>query len=235
MAVSVITALLIFELVKKREMAESTRLQKAKEKDDRIREEVLNWANPILGTVQDLRERLGNVLRHQAYSALHPEYTTTGQWSISYDYFINSTLYYFGVYFAYALALRNSLSFELFQAQEEKDELLRALNLVDSALGQFPPSYRCSGQDQQVFSLEQRSIGFVLLRDNNGNQCVSYPEFRGALEEGKYAEIFSPLKKLLERLTPSPDDCRWKRLEIVDLELAKVDEVCRKVLSPRRA
>jgi hypothetical protein len=78
-------------------------------------------------------------------------------------------------------------------------------------------------------------MGSLLLRDTSGNQCISYSEFRDVLEEDRYAQFFLPLKKLLERLTPSPDDCRWKRLETFDVSLTTVEAVCRKVLTPQRA
>ncbi len=40
---------------------------------DRIREQVVRWANPILGSVMDLTNRLQNVLRNEGYFALSPE------------------------------------------------------------------------------------------------------------------------------------------------------------------
>jgi hypothetical protein len=228
--VSFITAWLTFEFVKKRELAENLRLETTKERDDRIREEVIRWANPILGSVRDIRRRIDNILRHQGYPVLHPEYTQSGQFSISYDYFMNSSLYYFGEYFSYALALRSSLSFELFRSQDEKDKLLKALDSVESAFGAYPPHYSCSGEDRQVFTLQQRSMGSALLSDKDGNQCISYPKFCEALEDDSYAVIFSPLKDFLERLTPSPSDCRWMRLEAVYAALTEVDAVCQKIL-----
>jgi hypothetical protein len=261
--VSVGSAWLIFQLVKKREMAEGLRIEVEKlelvrkpelaqtllneiesqrekirfeqEKDryERIRMEILRWANPILGAVEDLRWRLDNILRQKGYLALNPEYKETPHWSISYDYFFHSTLYLFGVYFAYAEALREELSFELFQDQEEKKELFSALASVGTALSGFPPPYRCTGGDRQVFHLEQRSIGSVVLRAEDRTRCISYPDFRDKLSSEKFNLTFSPVRQLLEGVEPSPDNCRWKRLEAVNTALAQVDEVCRKVLRPR--
>jgi hypothetical protein len=119
------------ELVKKPELEVTLRneierqrgiieLEKAREKEERVREEVLRWANPILGAVEDLYERLGNILFGRGISALHPDNTESGQWSVSYDYFMYSTLYYFGVYFAYALALRNTLALSSFRIRRRR-------------------------------------------------------------------------------------------------------------------
>lgn len=261
--VSVGSAWLIFQLVKRREMAEGLRieieklelvkkpelaqallneiegqreklrLEREKDRNERIRTEILRWANPILGAVEDLRGRLDNVLRRMGYFALNPEYKETLQWSISYDYFIQSTLYLFSVYFAYAEALREQLSFELFRDQEEKRELFSALASVGAALGDFPPPYSCTGGDRQVFHLEQRSIGSVVLREDDRTRCISYPDFRGKLSNEEFGLTFSPLRKLVEGIEPSTGDCRWKRLEAVDAALAQVNEVCRKILQPR--
>jgi hypothetical protein len=261
--VSVGSAWLIFQLVKKREMAEGLRieieklelvkkpelaqallneiegqreklrLEQEKDRNERIRAEILRWANPILGAVEDLNRRLANILRQRGYFALNPAYKETSQWSISYDYFMQSTLYLFSVYFAYAEALQEELSFELFRDQEEKKELFSALVSVGKALGDFPPSYSCTGGDRQVFHLEQRSIGSVVLREDDRTRCISYPAFRDKLSDDKFSLTLSPLQKLLESVEPGPGNCRWKRLEAVDAALTQVDEVCRKILQPR--
>lgn len=260
--VSVTTAWLTFELVKRREMAEglrlevkkldlitkpqlaetlrneierqreTIRLEQEKEKAIRIRQEVLRWANPILGAVRNLRGRLDNILRQAGYLALSPEYKESSQWSISYDYFIRSTLYLFGVYFAYTEALMDELNFELFRDQEEKEKLFQALASVGGALSSFPPAYHCSGIDRQVFHLEQSSMGSTLLRrDHDRVRCIAYPDFLDQLDNEKTSLIFSPMRKLLESLEPNPDDCRWKRLEATDTALAEVDTVCQRILS----
>lgn len=261
--VSVGSAWLIFQLVKKREMEEGLRieieklelvkkpelaqallseiegqreklrLEQEKDRDERIRAEILRWANPILGAVEDLHRRLENILRRMGYFALNPEYKETLKWSISHDYFIQSTLYLFSVYFAYAEALQEELSFELFRDQEEKGELFSALASVVTALSVFPPSYSCIGGDRQVFHLEQRSIGSVVLREDDRTRCISYPDFLDKLSNEKFSLTLSPLRKLLEGVEPGSGDCRWKRLEAVDAALAQVDEVCRKILQPR--
>jgi hypothetical protein len=260
--VSVGSAWLIFQLVKKREMAEGLRieieklelvkkpelaqallneiesqreklrLEQEKDRNERIRAEILRWANPILGAVEDLHKRLNNILCQMGYVALNPAYKESPQWSISYDYFMQSTLYLFSVYFAYAEALQEELSFELFRDQEEKRELFNALASVGKALSDFPPSYSCTGGDRQVFHLEQRSIGSVVLREDDRTRCISYPDFRDKLGDIKFSLTLSPLQKLLEGVEPG-SGCRWKRLDAVDTALAQVDEVCRKILQPR--
>jgi hypothetical protein len=73
-------------------------------------------------------------------------------------------------------------------------------------------------------------MGSVILRRSDGVECISYSEFREKFNEETYALVFLPLKKLVEGLTPSPDDCRWDRLNAVYRTLAEVDKTCQKVL-----
>src|SRR5262249_53286505 len=145
-------------------------------------------------------------------------------------YFMNSTLYLFGVYFAQTQALRESLSFELFRNQRDKNKLFEALASVGEALGNFPPPYHCSGDDRQVFHLEQRSMGDILLREADHSRCISYSDFLNKLHDDRFSMVFLPLRKLLEGVEPTPDGCRWKRLDNIHTALARVDTACRKVL-----
>src|SRR6185312_9293907 len=125
-------------------------------------------------------------LHRQGYVALNPEYKETDSWSISFEYFIHSTLYFFGMYFAYAEALREELSFELFRDQEEKEELFKALASVGKALSSYPPPYHCTGGDRQVFHIEQRAIGSMVLREDDRTRCISYPDFQDKLNDEKF-------------------------------------------------
>ncbi|MCW2878355.1 MAG: hypothetical protein JWQ95_2455 [Sphaerisporangium sp.] len=226
--VSVVTAWLVFVLVTKRQMINADQMRREQEKSDRIREEVHRWSNPILGSVRDLRGRLDNILHREGYAALAPEFQPPPNWSISHDYFIRSSLYMFGVYFAYAGAMRDSLSFELFESQKEKEQLLHGLAKVGRALSDYPAPDGCSGKDVQVFHLEQRAMGALLLLED-GRRCISYPEFIDKLAEPGFARAFKPLQDLLVEARPQ-DACRWRRLERVNVALGALDDVCKNLL-----
>ena len=260
--VSTLTAWLTFQLVKKRELAESLRievakldlikkpelaqvlqneLQKAREvlrleedrdRERRVRQEIIRWANPILGAVGDLRARLGNILNDGAYVALDPRWDpkSNPNWSISYDYFMRSTLYLFANYFARTRMLEETLSFELFNSQAEKDQLFEALRSVSKALGSYPPGYTCSGLDIQVFRLQQRALGeLIIRRENDSDRCWTYPEFVDGMKKAEVSDHFASLQQLLERVRPD-DDCRWKRLIETNRALQELDTVCRDLL-----
>ncbi len=207
-------------------------LEAENSREERIRQEVIRWANPILGTVKDLESRLRNILYNKGYQVLSEESQKQIDlnWSISYDYFMYSTLYLFGQYFAWVQMLQEELNFELFQSQQEKDKFFEAVEKVSSSLGSFPPNYRCSGKDTQLFRLQQRAIGeLLILRENDQRKCLSYPEFLLKLSDHNFNQHLKPLRSLLEDVDPQ-DDCRWKRLEATQQALIELKSRCEELL-----
>ncbi len=173
------TSWLTYRFIKRREILEALELEGQGEKEERIRQEVVRWANPILAAVKGLESRFSNILDYAGYLVLSENYErrVDSGWSISYDYFMHSTLYLFGQYFAWILMLQESLNFELFESQKEKDEFFEAIQRVTSTLSSFPPDFGCTGKDAQVFSLQQRAIGELFLTDRRGGRwCSGSPE-----------------------------------------------------------
>ena len=80
---------------------------------DRIRTEILRWSNPILGAVTDLRARLVNILKDKAHLALRRTRPSelSDDWSITYEYFMPSTLFLFAQYFHWVQRLKVEMSF----------------------------------------------------------------------------------------------------------------------------
>lgn len=139
-------------------MARQLDLTDEQNRRERVRQETLKWANPILEAVRNLRSRLDNILDN-GYPALSPNWQPTSGWSLTHDYFLTSTLYLFAVYFGYVESLRRSISFEMSQAEEDKDQMFEELDRVSSALGRFPPKWACDGPDAQVFPAAATSSG----------------------------------------------------------------------------
>ena len=208
------------------------RIQSELSSDERIRQEIILWANPILNAVQTIDYRLDNILNHAGYLALDKNYDSSKNinWSITYSYFMNSTLYAFGSYFSWVRMLEEKLSFELFRSHTDKDNFFTALNAVMRALSTFPPPYSCSGRDIQVFRMQQIAIGEMLSKQAQKPACITYDEFLNNLQTPNFQQRLSPLRELLESLTPE-DDCRWKRLQSTHEALKSLSELCRKLLN----
>lgn len=209
-----------------------TRVAEASQaRNDRIRGEVLKWANPIFGAVGDLKSRLANILNEGAYPALWSARTgpVAPGWTISYDYFMPSTLFLFGTYFYWVQRLRDELSFELFESQTDKDDFLARTLAVSKALGDFPMKPKpCVGPDSQVFTLQQRVLGEALRVRTDGARCMGYDEFLEVWEEAPFAVHLSSLRALLEDL--AENTCPWQRLNNVLAALEALDAHCRTVL-----
>lgn len=176
-----VSSLLTYYLITRQQMKYKIKLETEREKKERIRQEVVRWANPILSCVRELKNRLDNILELEGYFVLSKncEGEINPNWSITHDYFLNSTLFLFGQYFAWIQMFRNELSFELFESQKEKDEFFTNIRKVSKSLRDFPPYYICKGKDVQIFALQQKTIGdlFIVLNEVNERECMNYPEF----------------------------------------------------------
>ena len=202
-------------------------------RNERIRGEIVRWANPILGAVRDLRSRLVNILRDDAQLALQkqPRHPVPAGWSISYEYFMPSTLYLFCHYFYWVKRFQAELNFELFRSQADMDALLARLQAVRHHLGTWPMEPKCSGKDAQVFALQQRAMGEALTVRSELERAMGYDEFMAQWEKQPLALHLSPLRALLEDLD-NDGACRWKRLEAVLKALEELEGYCGSVLQP---
>jgi|SRR5918992_1418006 hypothetical protein len=142
-----------------------------------------------------------------------------------------STLFLFGQYFAWVQMLQARLSFELFQTKQDHERFFSAIDEVGKSLARWPPNYEWSGQDTQVFRLQQRSIGELMtIRNEDGSQqCMSYPDFLRELDDPQFSPHLVPLCPLLEDVKPS-DDCRWKRSQATKEALKDLQDRCNKLL-----
>jgi len=201
-----------------------------KEKEDRIFKEIIKWANPIYKAVQDLDARLGNILNDRGYTVLNENYTgkNNPDWSITYDFFMSSTLYLFAQYFALVQMLENELNFELLQASDMQDDFFKSICKVGRALGEFPNNnlIGCKGKDKQVFKMQQRAIGeLLILQSINEPRCfMNYADFLNLKDDKNFQNHLKPLKDLLENLAPG--NCGWKRLECMKKELSILKKQC---------
>jgi hypothetical protein len=206
-----------------------------------IREEVLRWTNPILGAVEGLESRLGNILNDGLYLALDPRHAGEKRpahpdWAASYNYTVPSTLFLFAEYFAWIRLLRERLSFELFESQETKDRFFAATWSVTKALASWPRAGIVGkGQDAQVFALQQRAIGeLVIRREGENPRSMTFPEFLEALDDDKqFRRLLDPLCVLLEAVEPGTK--RWSRLEGTLKALQDLELECRTLLQLRHS
>jgi hypothetical protein len=235
----------------------SATLRRREAKAERIRQEVLLWTNPVLGAVKSLESRLGNILSDKLYLGLDPtqareERPVQSDWSMDYEYVMESTLFLFAEYFAWIRLLQERLSFELFESQETRARFDAAMWDVSNEIGHLPlpakfiskkPPEKPVGKqkdghedkDAQVFALQQRAIGeFLIDREAGTPRVRGYPEFLEARErDERFTRALAPLVTLLQGITPCTAK-RWRRLEATLGALGKLKDECDQVLGGRQ-
>jgi hypothetical protein len=232
----------------------SALLRQREARRERVREEVLRWANPILNSVLGLRSRISNILEKGLYRALSPgprrgARPVNADWAVSYEYVMPSTLFLFAEYFAWVQLLRERVSIELFESQESQKRFVNATWNVTKALGSWPvkddtgAEKAIPGQtpapvpdiDTQVFGLQQRAIGeLVIERDHEPPRLLTYRAFLDELDtDPRVAALFEPLRSLLEGLEPGSK--RSRRLKRTMIALDALERECRAVLRLRDA
>lgn len=202
---------------------------------DRIRQEVVRWANPIFGSVIELRNRLNNILCNQGYLALSPQ--TQDQlnidWSITYDYFLPSTVYLFCQYFCWVRLLEEKLSFELFRKHTEKDAFFSKVHAVGHKLSDYPLEELknvVGTGDRQVFRLEQQVLGEAVIASENGElRCLRYSEFLAKWPDAAFKRSLRPMTDFVDGLQPT-NTHRWKRLELMAGALNELHNECDRLL-----
>ena len=208
-------------------------LEEQAKKKERIRYEIIRWSNPILSAVNDLENRLRNILKDDGYLALSvaARDKVNPQWSIRYNYFLPSTVYLMSRYFCWTGLLEEKLSFELFETQDDKDAFLDKIRTANRKLATFPMQELKNikdEKDQQIFGLEERSMG-ELLRSKDETRCMNYSEFLEKWSEPTYRQKFEPLASFIDGIEPSRQR-PWRRLSLMQCGLIDVQYESRKIL-----
>lgn len=210
-------------------------LQQQTKRQDHISLEIRRWSNPVSLSLDSLIGRLENILDEEGYVALEPTAVTPPGWSITHDYFLMSTLFIFGQYFCWTQLMRERVSFEIFEGNEEADKFF-ALHLnAGRTISSFPLSevlYEELGEDiandMQVFLQQQRQMGEVMIvtdRLSHGG-CLRYSEFveRWMNRNTPVNLAFTPLQEFLTGVSPSRK-IRWRRLQDLLTELRTLRSV----------
>jgi hypothetical protein len=202
---------------------------------DRIREEVARWANPILDSVRQLQGRLKNILFDDGYLGLSPSASEhiNPEWSVTYEYFLPSTIYLFCQYFCWIRLFEEKMSFELFTEHKEKDDFRDKVRAVSQTLGSFPlralEGLGGAG-DRQVFGLQQRAMGEALAGPQDAApRCMRYSEFVEKWGDPAFSRLFDPLVNFIDKLDKQ-NTLRWRRLELMNRALDSLRLECERLL-----
>jgi hypothetical protein len=212
----------------------------------RVLQETRRMANPILSAVEELQGRLIYILEKNEYAALSmqnedplaKEWENWERGSGSYEYYMPSTVYLFGQYFAWVRMLEESLREEAFQSQRSKDDLFYCIDEVGKSLRRYP-AHR-EGKDSRVFQLQQRALGeLLILREADSRRCMGYAEFltKWRSDDQEFKPHLEPFVRLLKDLRPDEHkeesekaDLRWVRLKDTEEKLDELRKHCENLL-----
>jgi len=203
---------------------------------DRRRQEIVRWANPVLTAIEELQRRLDNILLSDGWLALSKENENriNPNWSISYDYFLPSTIYLFGQYFCVSRLLQESVSLELFRTHTEKDAFFKRLHESGRKLSGFPLHQLAdlpADGDRQIFTLQQRALGeAMVVREGGTTRCMSYEEFLRKSSDDTFKTLLDPVTRFMSGLEPKHQR-RWKRLLLLKGDLEELLTECKRLLT----
>jgi hypothetical protein len=222
-------------LVNIQEKSEILKNERKDQRKLRRKQEIRFWANPILNAVNCLLHRLNNILQEKEFlfEALSKNFQKKDEnWSMSYDYLMNSTLYLFGQYFAWIQILRDKVDYELFQTEIDNEDFFIQIERVTESLDKYRGDLAGEMRsDFQLYRLQQQAIGELLVNRSNGNTYVmNFSEFLQKLQDEEFSQYFEPLKDMLEDLKPK-NDYRWERLKITTEKLKELQSQCTKLIT----
>lgn len=202
----------------------------------RLHAQIQRWANPILSAINDLSHRLDNILR-DAYPTLSPGWKAPPQWSADHDYFMTSTMYYFAQYFCWVRMMQLDIGHELFRSSDDMDAFAGKIEDVANHLSRYPfdrqDAPAAASKDRQVFRLQQRAIGELLLESPEpGRPLMSFKDFVDCCSDDdkpRWRRHLAPLRAFLMDLGPA-DDQRWARLQAMRTELVEFRRMCNAIL-----
>ena len=192
----------------------------------------------IRNALVELEEHLDNILNRDGFIAMTPEWNQHPhpQWPITYEYFMEGALFFFGQFFASIQMLMQDLGIDRFSVEQNYPLLFSKIEHVVRAIDGFPPDFLqpyeyCEGNDAQVFLLHQRALGeLMIVSENNTKRCMRLTEFYETLRDQRFKIALAPLIGLLQGISPE-EECRWKRLDATLDRVIQLRGVCEELLA----
>ncbi|HEY7127269.1 MAG TPA: hypothetical protein VH540_25275 [Ktedonobacterales bacterium] len=202
--------------------------RRAKEKDEaaKRREEaeklVQRYAKPLVLAASELHDRVESVLNEERLGrlALWPDWKPApDQAQTTHDYYLKSTLYLIGQFFAWVDIMKKE---EIFLPLSDKEINLAFQSILDGCVKAFSDSRIARGP--AIFKHQQRAIGEKMSEETGKEKalrCISYSSFVEKYEQDEqYRRWFAPVEALITQLEREGDP-RMQRLEALDHQLER--------------
>ncbi len=200
----------------------SKRMDEARQRQAEAERLAARYAKPLLQAAWELQGRLRNVLEGDGpeRKVLNPEWTPPADWPITHEYYLKSTLYMIGQFFAWIDIMKKE---EIFLPLSNKQVNLEFQSRLEDCIRAFLDSRIAPGA--AIFRQQQRAIGEQMSEESSKDKtlhCISYSTFVENYEQNeRYRRWFEPAVNLVLSLGDDETDPRVKRLKVVYTHLQR--------------
>jgi hypothetical protein len=201
----------------------SKRLDEARQRQAEAERLAARYAKPLLQAAYELEGRLESILDEERNGRLwlwpnwQPDPGNTKLPPVTFDYYLKSTLYLIGQFFAWIDIMKKE---EIFLPLSDKAINQGFQTLLEDCIKAFSDSRVASGP--AIFRHQQRAIGEQMSEESSKDKtlhCISYSAFVDRYEQdARYRRWFEPAETLILKIEREGDP-RMKRLQAITLQL----------------
>ena len=198
------------------------RLDEERQRQAEAEKLAARYAKPLLQAAYELEGRLESILDEKRNGRLwlwpnwEPDPNNTELPPVTFDYYLKSTLYLIGQFFAWIDIMKKE---EIFLPLSDRAINQEFQTLLEDCIKAFSDSRVASGP--AIFRQQQRAIGEQMSEESKDKtlRCVSYSTFVDDYEQNeRYRRWFEPAESLVLKIEREGDP-RMKRIQAVILQL----------------
>ncbi|HEY7348701.1 MAG TPA: hypothetical protein VH599_10335 [Ktedonobacterales bacterium] len=201
----------------------SKRLDEQRQRQAEAERLAARYAKPLLQAAYELEGRLEAILDEKRNGRLwlwpnwQPDPTNAELPPLTFDYYLKSSLYLIGQFFAWIDIMKKE---EIFLPLSDKAINQEFQTLLDNCIKAFSDSRVASGV--AIFRQQQRAIGEQMSEESAKDRtlhCASYSTFVDKYEQDeRFRRWFEPAESLILQIEREGDP-RMKRLQAITLQL----------------
>ena len=206
----------------------SKRLDEERKRQVEAEKLAARYAKPLLQAVYELEGRLESILHEERNGRLwlwpnwQPDPDDINMPPVTYDYYLKSTLYLIGQFFAWIDIMKKE---EIFLPLSDREVNREFQTHLEECIKAFSDSRVAPGA--AIFRQQQRAIGEEMSEESGPEKtlrCISYSTFVENYEQNeRYRRWFEPAESLILQIEREGDP-RLKRLQAITLQLKRFKE-----------
>lgn len=201
----------------------SKRLDEERKRQEEAEKLAARYAKPLLQAAYELEGRLESILHEERFGRLWlwpnwqpgPEHGPMAP--VTFDYYLKSTLYLIGQFFAWIDIMKKE---EIFLPLSDRAVNQEFQTLLENCVKAFSDSRIAAGA--AIFRQQQRAIGEQMSEEAGKEKtlrCISYSTFVETYEQNeRFRRWFEPVESLILQIEHEGDP-RMKRLHAIAIRL----------------